>query len=117
LWICALPTSYTLRLPCRRREGFIDSFGNRCYRFVAPKGALRLTNSTLFYNSGVPDLVSPDAREVPIQELPPEVLRYLYNSRYCEVDRFSVIAFGPVWRSAFRMVAGASDLRLGTLKS
>jgi hypothetical protein len=76
-----------------------------------------LTNSTLFYDSGVPDLVSPDAREVPIQELPPEVLRYLYNSRYCEVDRFSVIAFGPVWRSAFRMVAGASDLRLGTLKS
>jgi transglutaminase-like putative cysteine protease len=85
--------------PALQTESFIDSFGNRCSRFVAPKGALRLTNSTLIYDSGVPDLVSSDAREVPIQELPPEVLRYLYNSRYCEVDRFSVIAlelFGAV---------------------
>ena len=80
-------------------ESFMDSFGNRCSRFVAPKGALRLTNSTLIYDSGVGDLVNPDAREVPIQELQPEILRYLYNSRYCEVDRFSTIAlelFGAV---------------------
>jgi hypothetical protein len=53
----------------------------------------------LIYDSGVLDLVSPDARELSVQELPPEVLRHLYNSRYCEVDRFSVIAlelFGAV---------------------
>ncbi len=73
-------------------ESFIDSFGNRCSRFVAPKGALRLSNSTLIYDSGAADLVSYDAREIPVQELPPDVLRYLYNSRYCEVDRFSMIA-------------------------
>jgi transglutaminase-like putative cysteine protease len=80
-------------------ETFIDSFGNRCTRFFAPKGALRLSNSTLIYDSGLADLVSADAREVPVQELPPDVLRYLYNSRYCEVDRFSTIAlelFGAV---------------------
>ncbi len=80
-------------------DSFIDSFGNRCSRFVAPRGALRLTNSTLIYDSGVADLVSADAREIAIQELPPEILRYLYNSRYCEVDKFSVIAlelFGAV---------------------
>src|SRR5208282_2531938 len=28
----------------------------------------------------------------PVQELPHEILKYLYNSRYCEVDRFSTIA-------------------------
>ena len=80
-------------------ETFLDSFGNRCSRFVAPKGALRLSNSTLIYDSGVADLLSADAREVPVQELPSEVLRYLYNSRYCEVDRFSTIAlelFGAI---------------------
>ena len=85
--------------PAVHLEGFIDSFGNRCSRFVAPKGALRLSNATLIYDSGVADFVSMDAREVPVQELPPEILRYLYNSRYCEVDRFSVIAlelFGAV---------------------
>ncbi len=78
--------------PALRVESFIDGFGNRCSRFVAPKGPLRLSNSTLIYDSGVADSVSPGAREVPVQELPPEVLRYLYNSRYCEVDRFSTIA-------------------------
>jgi transglutaminase-like putative cysteine protease len=80
-------------------DSFIDSFGNRCSRFVAPRGSLRLTNSTLIYDSGVADVVSADAREIAIQELPPEILRYLYNSRYCEVDKFSVIAlelFGAV---------------------
>jgi transglutaminase-like putative cysteine protease len=85
--------------PALQMESFIDSFGNRCSRFVAPKGALRLSNSTLIYDSGAADLVSYGARETPVQELPPEALRYLYNSRYCEVDRFSMIAlelFGAV---------------------
>jgi transglutaminase-like putative cysteine protease len=85
--------------PAAQMESYIDSLGNRCTRFVAQKGALRLSNSTLIYDSGLADRVSPDAREVPVQELPHEMLRYLYNSRYCEVDRFSTIAlelFGAV---------------------
>jgi transglutaminase-like putative cysteine protease len=50
--------------------------------------------------------VNTAAREVPAQELPHDALRYLYNSRYCEVDRFSTIAlelFGlvaPGWSRA-----------------
>jgi transglutaminase-like putative cysteine protease len=58
-----------------------------------------LSNSTLIYDSAQADPVSPDARELPVQELPHDALRYLYNSRYCEVDRFSTIAlelFGAV---------------------
>jgi transglutaminase-like putative cysteine protease len=85
--------------PAAQMESFIDSFGNRCARFVAQQGPLRLSNSTLIYDSGQPDRLSPDAREIPVQELPHEALRYLYNSRYCEVDRFSTIAlelFGAV---------------------
>ena len=78
--------------PSAQMESYIDSFGNRCARFVAPAGTLRLSNSTLIYDSGIADLVRPDARELPVQELPHDVLRYLYNSRYCEVDRFSTIA-------------------------
>jgi transglutaminase-like putative cysteine protease len=80
-------------------ESFIDSFGNRCTRFVAPAGPLSLNNSTIIYDSGAPDPISPAARQTPVQELPPDILRYLYNSRYCEVDRFSTIAldlFGAV---------------------
>jgi transglutaminase-like putative cysteine protease len=73
-------------------ESFVDSFGNRCTRFVAQRGVLRLSNSTVIYDAGIPDAVNLAAREIPPQELPYDALRYLYNSRYCEVDRFSMIA-------------------------
>jgi len=71
---------------------YIDGFGNRCTRFVAPAGLLRLHNSTLIRDSGLPDEVNIDSREVPVGEVPSEFLCYLLNSRYCEVDRFSSIA-------------------------
>jgi transglutaminase-like putative cysteine protease len=94
--------------PAAQMESYIDSFGNRCARFVAPTGILRLSNSTLIYDSGIADLVRPDARELPVQELPHDALRYLYNSRYCEVDRFSTIAlelFGAAPRGWSRVQA------------
>jgi len=72
---------------------YIDSFGNHCARFVAPQGHLRLSNSTLIRDTGNPDILSLAAREAPVGDLPHEVLSYLLNSRYCEVDRFSNIAF------------------------
>src|ERR1700681_3252230 len=73
-------------------ESFLDSFGNRCTRFVAQPGTLRLSNSTLLQDPGFADQVKYDARELPVQELTDSILRYLLNSRYCEVDRFSMIA-------------------------
>jgi transglutaminase-like putative cysteine protease len=72
---------------------YIDSFGNRCARFVAPQGKLRLFNSTLIQDSGIPDEVNWYAREHAVGDLPHEILAFLLNSRYCEVDRFSSIAF------------------------
>src|SRR5438270_8945117 len=78
--------------PATRAESFVDSFGNRCVRFVAQPGPLRLSNSTQLYDMGLLDAVNWGAREVPVQELRHEALSYLYNSRYCEVDRFSTIA-------------------------
>jgi len=72
---------------------YIDSFGNRCARFVAPAGQLRLSGSTLIRDSGYPDTLNITARQADVGDLPNEVLSYLLNSRYCEVDRFSNIAF------------------------
>jgi transglutaminase-like putative cysteine protease len=69
-----------------------DSFGNICTRLVAPPGTLSLTNSTLIHDSGAPDPVSLDAREVPVEDLPPETLRFLMASRFCEVDLLSPVA-------------------------
>ena len=85
--------------PAAQTDTFIDSFGNRCVRFLAQQGPLRLSNSTLVYDTGEPDRQKFEAREIPVQKLPHEALRYLYSSRYCEVDRFSTIAlelFGAV---------------------
>jgi transglutaminase-like putative cysteine protease len=71
---------------------YIDSFGNKCARFVAPPGSLRLTMKGLIRDSGEKDPVNTSAREIPVGELPNETLTYLLNSRYCEVDRLSNIA-------------------------
>jgi len=78
--------------PATNIECYFDSFGNNCCRFVAPAGQIRLSNSTLIYDTGERDPVATWAREIPVQHLPNEVLRYLLNSRYCEVDKMSNIA-------------------------
>jgi transglutaminase-like putative cysteine protease len=84
-------------------DEYEDSFGNVCTRFVAPAGNFRLSHSTLVEDSGEPEPVCPQARQVPVEDLPPEILRYLLPSRYCEVDRLVEIAgnlfggFSPGW--------------------
>lgn len=70
-------------------ENYTDSFGNRCCRFLAPAGGVRLWNSTLIKDSGEADMEDPSAAEIPVEELPTEVLQYLLSSRYCEVDLLS----------------------------
>jgi transglutaminase-like putative cysteine protease len=78
---------------------YIDTFGNRCSRFVAPTGHIQLTGSTLIEDSGLEDATPMDATEHPVSDLPNETLIYLLNSRYCEVDRLSNVAvelFGNV---------------------
>jgi transglutaminase-like putative cysteine protease len=89
-------------------DEYEDSFGNICTRLVAPSGPLRLSNSTLIKDSGEPDRADFSAREVPVGELPPEVLRYLMASRFCEVDLLSNTAaelFGNVPRGWARVQA------------
>ena len=79
-------------IPAVSIDEYEDSFGNLCSRFVAPAGNLQLSHSTLIEDSGDPDPVCPQARQVPVEDLPPEMLRYLLPSRYCEVDRLVEIA-------------------------
>jgi transglutaminase-like putative cysteine protease len=71
---------------------YIDTFGNRCARFFAQPGPLRLSGSTLIQDPGNADEIPIGAQQVPVQDLPNDALRYLLSSRYCEVDRFAAIA-------------------------
>lgn len=85
--------------PDARVERYLDSFGNRCCRLVAPAPTVRLMNSTLIEDSGELDPQNPGARELPVEDLPAETLRFLLASRYCEVDLMSNIAvelFGDI---------------------
>jgi transglutaminase-like putative cysteine protease len=74
-------------------ESFLDTFGNRCERLVAPAGQLRLWADAVVEDSGVPDPFVPYAAQAPIEALPPAVLPYLMSSRYCEVDKLTDIAW------------------------
>ena len=70
-----------------------DSFGNQCTRLLAPAGRLKITADTIIRDCGLPEPAFPHARQVPIQELPPETLMYLLPSRYCESDLLSQTAW------------------------
>jgi transglutaminase-like putative cysteine protease len=73
-------------------ENFTDCFGNHACRFVAKTGLLRFYNSFLIEDSGAPDPQRLGATQIPVEHLPTEVLPFLTNSRYCEVDLLSPIA-------------------------
>jgi transglutaminase-like putative cysteine protease len=85
---------------------YIDSFGNRCSRFLAPAGWLRLVGSSLVERDAFDDPISTQARQHQVEELPTGVLQFLLSSRYCQVDSLSLVAadlFGhtsPGWARA-----------------
>jgi transglutaminase-like putative cysteine protease len=94
--------------PAVQIDEYEDIFGNISTRFNAPPGCIRLYNTTVIEDSGQPDAINPDAREVPIADLPRETLRYLMGSRFCEVDLLSAAAveiFGEVPRGWSRVQA------------
>jgi len=70
-----------------------DSFGNVCGRLVAPAGGITLKGSALVRDSGLPDVVNPAAQQLPIDQLPDDLLLYLMPSRYCETDKLTDIAW------------------------
>jgi transglutaminase-like putative cysteine protease len=70
-----------------------DSFGNICTRIVAPAGKLTMAKEVLVQDPGTPDIVVPEAAQLPVEQLPDEVLVYLLGSRYCDTDRLSDTAW------------------------
>jgi transglutaminase-like putative cysteine protease len=73
---------------------YLDVFGNRVGRILAPAGTLRLTNDAVVKVDGTPDPVAPDVEQMPVSDLPPDVIQFLLASRYCEVDRLGEVAWG-----------------------
>jgi transglutaminase-like putative cysteine protease len=72
-----------------KSESYLDCFGNRCDRFLAPQGLIRLHGMNVIEHSGHPDTIETAAIQHPIEELPTETLQFLLSSRYCPVDQLS----------------------------
>ena len=80
--------------PVIETSEYVDGFGNRVTRLVLPEGETVLSDSFIIEDSGREDPGAPGARQLPVEELPDEVLVYLLGSRYCETDRLSDTAWG-----------------------
>lgn len=72
---------------------YLDGFGNKCTRLVAPPGAIRVFADAVVRDSGRHEPVVPGARQMPVEALPDETLVYLLGSRYCETDRLAQFAW------------------------
>jgi transglutaminase-like putative cysteine protease len=74
-------------------SSYIDLYGNRCSRLVAPAGRIRITSNALVADSSKADPELPWLEQVSVEDLPEEVLLYLLGSRYCETDLLSETAW------------------------
>jgi transglutaminase-like putative cysteine protease len=83
---------------------YLDLFGNTCTRIVAPGGLIEIRNDFLIADSGRPDEVAPEARQLEVKQLPDDALIYLLGSRYCDTQKLSDLAWSlfskvtPGWR-------------------
>ena len=74
-------------------DSFVDWFGNRAARILAPAGRLRIRYDNVIDDSGRHDVPISGLRLTPVHEMPAECWRYLFASRYCEVDRMVHVAW------------------------
>jgi transglutaminase-like putative cysteine protease len=72
---------------------YVDGFGNICTRLTAPVGGIAISCGFVIEDPFTPDPVVPDARQVPVEHLPDDVMVFLLGSRYCETDRLSDTAW------------------------
>jgi transglutaminase-like putative cysteine protease len=81
--------------------------GNRYMRLRAQPGEFRLSYTAtveLTHHAAEASQLA----EVPVRDLPPQVMGYIYPSRYCQSDRlikFAINEFGSLWQGHSRVQA------------
>jgi transglutaminase-like putative cysteine protease len=66
---------------------YTDSYGNICSRVSVPVGGITLAADFIIEDTGLPDTPAPQAPQLPVEDLPDDILVFLLGSRYCETDR------------------------------
>ncbi len=72
---------------------YIDGFGNRISRTVAPRGTTMFWSDCVVEVDGIPDQPAFNAKQHPVQDLPSETLNFLTASRYCDFDKMVAFAW------------------------
>src|SRR3989442_7091596 len=75
--------------PATAVEDFVDAFGNRAARILAPAGTVRVRYDNVIGDSGRAETPITDARLPPVDAMPPECWRFLLASRSFDVDHLS----------------------------
>ncbi|MBI1407431.1 MAG: transglutaminase family protein [Caulobacter sp.] len=94
---------------------YLDGFGNIVSRVMAPAGRFTLSSGFVVRDSGLVDVLSPGARQIPVADLPDDTIVYLLGSRYCETDRLSDLAWSlfqdtaPGWERVQAIVDHVHD--------
>jgi transglutaminase-like putative cysteine protease len=86
------PQTVTFEPAVKARE-YRDLYGNVCTRILAPQGRITVRSAFLIDDTGLPDIVEPEAQQLPVADLPDDVLIYLLGSRYCDTDHLSNTAW------------------------
>jgi transglutaminase-like putative cysteine protease len=89
-----LATPHRIRFdPHVSSSNYEDGFGNICTRITAPAGRIKIAADFQIGDTGLPDIIAPEARQIPVEELPEDTIVFLLGSRYCETDALSDIAW------------------------
>jgi transglutaminase-like putative cysteine protease len=70
-----------------------DGFGNLCTRLVAPLGLIQISADALINDTGLADPIARNAQQIAVDQLPVDTLVYLLQSRYCDTENLSNIAW------------------------
>jgi transglutaminase-like putative cysteine protease len=74
-------------------HAFSDIYNNTCQRLVMPVGEQMVRYDALVEVSGEPDEVVADAVQMPVEDLPDDVLHFTLPSRFCLSDVLSDAAW------------------------
>ena len=79
--------------PPLRLRSYLDLYGNRVTRVLAPPGLVTFRNRFVIFDSGERERLPVEATATAIDDLPDEAMLYLASSRYCDSDKLSDFAW------------------------
>lgn len=89
-------------------HAFSDVHGNLTHRWVLQPGQTIIHHDALVAVSSTPDDAGREQDSLPIEQIPPAVLRYTLPSRYCDSDKvlpFAAQQFGNIPTALDRVIA------------